>query len=64
VTGVPLAEDSALLDAGLDLALSDRLSAGVLYSGQYADVRPGIGHAGFVPLAGMGLAPQLSRPRC
>lgn len=37
VTGVPLAEDSALLDAGLDVALSDRLSAGVSYSGQYAD---------------------------
>ncbi|HML92602.1 autotransporter domain-containing protein [Methyloceanibacter sp.] len=37
VTGVPLAEDSALLDAGLDFALSDRLSAGVSYSGQYAD---------------------------
>ena len=37
VAGVPLAEDSALLDAGLDLALKDRLSAGVSYSGQYAD---------------------------
>ncbi|GFO81008.1 MAG: hypothetical protein A49_06350 [Methyloceanibacter sp.] len=37
VTGVPLAEDSALLDAGVDFALSDRLSAGVSYSGQYAD---------------------------
>ena len=29
VTGVPLAEGSALLDAGLDFAVSDRLSAGV-----------------------------------
>ncbi|ODR93903.1 hypothetical protein AUC70_09825 [Methyloceanibacter stevinii] len=37
VSGVPLAEDSALIDAGLDFALSDRLSAGVSYSGQYAD---------------------------
>ncbi|MEM7400186.1 MAG: autotransporter domain-containing protein, partial [Pseudomonadota bacterium] len=37
VYGVPLAEDSALLDAGLDLAISDRLSAGVSYSGQFAD---------------------------
>ncbi|MEM7398894.1 MAG: autotransporter domain-containing protein, partial [Pseudomonadota bacterium] len=37
VDGVPLAEDSALLDAGLDLAVSDRLSAGVSYSGQFAD---------------------------
>ncbi|MEM7399698.1 MAG: autotransporter outer membrane beta-barrel domain-containing protein, partial [Pseudomonadota bacterium] len=37
VYGVPLAEDSALLDAGLDLAISDRVSAGVSYSGQYAD---------------------------
>nr|MDJ0513552.1 autotransporter outer membrane beta-barrel domain-containing protein [Methyloceanibacter sp.] len=37
VRGVPLAENSALLDAGLDLALTDRLSAGVSYQGQYAD---------------------------
>lgn len=37
VDGVPLAEDSALLDAGLDFALSDRLSAGFSYQGQYAD---------------------------
>lgn len=37
VTGVPLAEDSALLDAGLDFDLSDRLTAGVSYAGQYAD---------------------------
>jgi uncharacterized protein with beta-barrel porin domain len=33
VTGVPIAEDSALLDAGLDFALTDRLSEGVFYSG-------------------------------
>ncbi|ODR97891.1 hypothetical protein AUC68_10150 [Methyloceanibacter methanicus] len=37
VTGVPLAQDSALLDAGVDFAISDKLSAGVSYSGQYAD---------------------------
>ncbi|WP_158007390.1 autotransporter outer membrane beta-barrel domain-containing protein [Methyloceanibacter stevinii] len=37
IDGVPLAEDSALLDAGLDLAVTDRLSAGVSYQGQYAD---------------------------
>ncbi|WP_045366525.1 autotransporter outer membrane beta-barrel domain-containing protein [Methyloceanibacter caenitepidi] len=37
VSGVPLAEDSALLDAGLDFAVSDRLSAGFSYSGQFAD---------------------------
>lgn len=37
VSGVPLAENSALLDAGLDFAISDQLSAGVSYSGQYAD---------------------------
>ncbi|WP_208430877.1 autotransporter outer membrane beta-barrel domain-containing protein [Methyloceanibacter caenitepidi] len=37
VDGVPLAEDAALLDAGVDFALSDRLSAGVSYQGQYAD---------------------------
>ena len=34
---MPLAADSALLDTGLDVALSDRLTAGVSYSGQYAD---------------------------
>jgi len=37
VAGVPLAEDSALLDAGLDFTISDRLTAGVSYTGQYAD---------------------------
>ncbi len=37
IDGVPLAEDSALLDAGVDLAVTDRLSAGVSYQGQYAD---------------------------
>lgn len=37
VTGAPLAEDSALLDAGLDFAVSDRITAAVSYSGQFAD---------------------------
>jgi outer membrane autotransporter protein len=37
INGVPLAEDSALLDAGLDFALGDRMSAGVSYTGQYSD---------------------------
>jgi uncharacterized protein with beta-barrel porin domain len=34
VTGVPLAEDSALIDAGFDFALGEKMSAGVSYSGQ------------------------------
>jgi outer membrane autotransporter protein len=37
IAGVPLAEDSALLDAGLDVALGDRTTAGVSYTGQYGD---------------------------
>lgn len=37
VYGVPLAEDSALIDAGLDFALSDTTTAGVSYSGQFGD---------------------------
>ncbi|MDJ0514263.1 MAG: hypothetical protein QNJ62_12550 [Methyloceanibacter sp.] len=37
IDGAPRAEDPALLDAGLDLAVSDRLSVGVSYQGQYAD---------------------------
>ncbi|MEM8644451.1 MAG: autotransporter domain-containing protein, partial [Pseudomonadota bacterium] len=37
VDGVPLAKDSALLDLGADFAISDRLTAGVSYQGQYAD---------------------------
>jgi outer membrane autotransporter protein len=36
LTGVPLAEDSALIDAGLDLNLSPTASLGVSYSGQLA----------------------------
>ncbi len=37
ITGVPLAEDSALIDAGLDFALGPNTTAGVSYSGQYGD---------------------------
>ena len=37
VEGVPLAKDSALLDAGLDFALGANTTAGVSYSGQYAE---------------------------
>lgn len=37
ITGVPLAEDSALIDAGLDLALGPNATAGVSYSGQFGD---------------------------
>ena len=37
VTGVPLAEDAALLDAGLDFALGENGTAGVSYSGQFGE---------------------------
>jgi len=37
IAGVPLAEDSALIDAGLDFALGERITAGVSYSGQFGD---------------------------
>ena len=37
VAGVPLAEDSALIDAGLDLAVSEKITAGVSYTGQFGD---------------------------
>jgi len=37
VYGVPLAQDSALIDTGLDLALGPRTTAGVSYSGQFGD---------------------------
>ncbi len=37
VYGVPLAQDSALLDTGIDLALGPRTTAGVSYSGQFGD---------------------------
>ena len=37
VYGVPLAQDSALLDAGLDFTVGSNMTAGVSYSGQYGD---------------------------
>jgi uncharacterized protein with beta-barrel porin domain len=37
ITGVPLAQDSFLLEAGLDLALSATATLGVSYTGQFAD---------------------------
>ncbi len=37
IEGVPLAEDSALIDAGLDFALGERTTAGVSYTGQFGD---------------------------
>lgn len=36
IDGVPLADDSAILDAGLDFAITERLTAGVSYTGQWA----------------------------
>jgi uncharacterized protein with beta-barrel porin domain len=36
LTGVPLAEDSALIDAGLDFALGPRMTLGASYSGHIA----------------------------
>ena len=35
--GVPLAEDSALIDAGLDFALGEKMTSGVSYSGQFGE---------------------------
>ncbi|MEZ5875560.1 MAG: autotransporter domain-containing protein, partial [Hyphomicrobiales bacterium] len=37
VYGVPVAEDSALIDAGVDFALGPNTTAGVSYSGQFGD---------------------------
>jgi outer membrane autotransporter protein len=37
IEGVPLAEDSALIDAGLDFALGETTTAGVSYTGQFGD---------------------------
>jgi outer membrane autotransporter protein len=37
VDSVPLAEDSAILNAGLDVAISERLTAAVSYTGQHAE---------------------------
>ena len=37
VTGVPLAQNSALIDVGLDLNLSPAMTLGVSYAGQFAN---------------------------
>ncbi|HVT51338.1 MAG TPA: autotransporter domain-containing protein [Dongiaceae bacterium] len=37
VSGVPVARDAALVDLGIDLDLTDRLTIGLSYSGQIAD---------------------------
>jgi outer membrane autotransporter protein len=37
IEGVPLAEDSALIDAGFDVALGPNTTAGVSYTGQFGD---------------------------
>ena len=37
IAGMPLAEDSVLLDTGLDFAISDRMTAGASYAGQFGD---------------------------
>jgi outer membrane autotransporter protein len=36
VSGVPIAEDAAVLEAGLDFAFIEKASIGVAYSGQIA----------------------------
>ncbi len=37
VTGVPLAQNSALIDVGLDLNLRPTITVGVSYAGQFAN---------------------------
>jgi uncharacterized protein with beta-barrel porin domain len=37
VTGVPLAQNSALIDVGLDLNLRPTITLGVSYAGQFAN---------------------------
>jgi uncharacterized protein with beta-barrel porin domain len=37
VTGVPLAKDTTLIDAALDLNLSPTATLGMSYSGQFGD---------------------------
>ncbi|MDF2812684.1 MAG: autotransporter protein, partial [Microvirga sp.] len=37
VTGVPLAEDAALIEAGLDLSLAEATTLGLAYAGQFGD---------------------------
>lgn len=36
IAGIPIARDSAILDAGLDVALSPRATLGLVYTGQFA----------------------------
>jgi outer membrane autotransporter protein len=36
IDGVPVAQDAAAIDAGFDTAISDRLTLGLAYTGQYA----------------------------
>jgi outer membrane autotransporter protein len=37
VTGLPLVEDSALVDAGFDVRMSPNATAGIFYTGQFGD---------------------------
>ena len=37
VSGVPLAQDSALVDAGFDVLLAPDATLGIFYTGQFAD---------------------------
>jgi outer membrane autotransporter protein len=37
VSGVPLAQDSALIDVGLDVILGPGATAGLFYTGQFAN---------------------------
>ena len=37
VTGVPIAEDAAVLEAGLDVLLGASTTLGVAYTGQFGD---------------------------
>jgi uncharacterized protein with beta-barrel porin domain len=37
VSGLPLAQDSALIDAGFDVVLGPEATAGIFYTGQFAD---------------------------
>ena len=37
VGGLPIAEDALLVEAGIDISLSDAISLGVTYSGQFGD---------------------------
>ncbi|MGN6143207.1 MAG: autotransporter outer membrane beta-barrel domain-containing protein [Mesorhizobium sp.] len=35
IAGVPIAKDAAVLEAGLDFAISERATLGLSYSGQF-----------------------------